>query len=89
MAFCSNCGEEIGNAKFCPNCGAAQFSDEPKAQYTYQPPSAQTPIPAQQWRPRRVRSFPPMMLMFIVFIIFMAFMMIVMFVFGFTSLFGF
>ncbi|MCC5467665.1 YfgJ family double zinc ribbon protein [Pelosinus baikalensis] len=21
MAFCSECGKEVGNAKFCPDCG--------------------------------------------------------------------
>jgi uncharacterized membrane protein len=24
MAFCSACGQEIGNASFCPKCGASQ-----------------------------------------------------------------
>ncbi len=24
MAFCSQCGQEIGNAAFCPKCGASQ-----------------------------------------------------------------
>ena len=24
MAFCTSCGQEIGNASFCPNCGANQ-----------------------------------------------------------------
>ena len=24
MAYCPNCGTEVGGAKFCPNCGATQ-----------------------------------------------------------------
>jgi uncharacterized membrane protein len=29
MAFCSACGQEIGNASFCPKCGASQGAAAP------------------------------------------------------------
>jgi uncharacterized membrane protein len=31
MAFCSQCGQEIGNAAFCPKCGAGQGAAAPPA----------------------------------------------------------
>ena len=31
MAFCSQCGQEIGNASFCPKCGASQGATAPAA----------------------------------------------------------
>jgi len=31
MAFCSQCGQEIGNASFCPKCGASQGTTAPAA----------------------------------------------------------
>lgn len=27
MAFCKNCGNELGNQNVCPNCGANQSTD--------------------------------------------------------------
>ena len=33
MAFCRNCGTDMGGARFCPNCGAA-VSGEAVAQYS-------------------------------------------------------
>ncbi len=62
MAFCSNCGEEIGNTKFCPNCGESQSSHEPKTHYTSESPSPQRQTPAQQRMPVMMQNMPLMMI---------------------------
>ena len=41
MAFCSQCGQEIGNAAFCPKCGAGQgAATAPAATVTAASPTA-------------------------------------------------
>ena len=44
MAFCKACGQDAGQAAFCPKCGAPQSASQP----TYQsaPPSAASSAPA-------------------------------------------
>jgi fatty acid desaturase len=51
MAYCRECGAQIGEAKFCPECGAAQalqaqqVTSEPQASQGAQPkPQARRPV---------------------------------------------
>lgn len=34
MAFCRNCGSDIGDNDVCPNCGSVQISTQPVQQTT-------------------------------------------------------
>ena len=43
MAFCRECGQEIGEAKFCPECGAGQA-----APVQQKPPPYQAPPPVEK-----------------------------------------
>ncbi len=40
MMTCKNCGSELGNAKFCPNCGASISGEMPAATYAGVPVGA-------------------------------------------------
>jgi len=44
MAFCKNCGVEIGEAKFCPSCGAAQEVTSVPVQDTFGESASSAPI---------------------------------------------
>jgi len=44
MAFCKNCGVEIGEAKFCPSCGAAQEVTSAPVQDTFGESVSSEPI---------------------------------------------
>ena len=62
MAFCRNCGKEIGEAKFCPECGIQIAGTESKTVDSTQavPPSPKTPnmppVPGQVWQSPRKKS---------------------------------
>ncbi len=63
MAYCKNCGKEIGEAKFCPECGTPSNDEAAKtaAQDQPVPPSFQTqnvpPTPGQAWQPPRKKRY--------------------------------
>ena len=62
MAFCRNCGKEIGEAKFCPECGTPVAGTESKAADSAQavspPPKTPNmpPMPGQAWHPPRKKN---------------------------------
>lgn len=62
MAFCRNCGKEIGEAKFCPECGTPVAGTESKAADSAQavspPPKTPNmpPMPGQAWQPPRKKN---------------------------------
>ncbi|MHA2105243.1 MAG: hypothetical protein ACW981_17560 [Candidatus Hodarchaeales archaeon] len=82
MTFCSVCGENIGNANFCPNCGTAPDPSPPQTKNSSEPITYQTQTPSQQGMQRRMYNTSPMM---IIGIIAMIIMMIFMFIFIFPN----
>ena len=92
MSFCNVCGEEIGNANFCSNCGTAQDNEPPQNKNLPQPPTFQTQAPSQQGRQGMqgmqgmMQNISPMM---IIMIIGMIIMMVFMFIFIFPTIFNF
>ncbi|OLS23965.1 MAG: hypothetical protein HeimC3_21900 [Candidatus Heimdallarchaeota archaeon LC_3] len=86
MSFCNVCGEEIGNANFCSNCGTAQDNEPPQSKNLPQPPTFQTQAPSQQGMQGMMQNISPMM---IIMIIAMIIMMVFMFIFIFPTIFNF
>ena len=49
MAFCPNCGANVGDAKFCGSCGYPIAAQQPAAPSTPQQAPAQAPAPQQSY----------------------------------------
>ncbi|MHA1983596.1 MAG: hypothetical protein ACW967_04510 [Candidatus Hodarchaeales archaeon] len=89
MTFCGVCGESIGNAQFCPNCGTASEPSSIQTKNSSEPIPNQSQVPYQprmQGMQGMMKNKPPMM---IIGVIAMIIMMFFMFIFVFSNISGF
>lgn len=80
LTFCNVCGESIGNASFCPNCGTASEPSTPQTKNSSEHIPYQSQAPSQprvQGMQGMMQNRSPMMIIFIIAMIIMMFFMFI------------